>query len=72
MFEECRATCLSEKNRKLIICVQRSRVHGESWGRFECLVWEAEKRQQGKEAEAEVNSVPGSLTGSWHGPRHIV
>lgn len=34
------------------------------------LGWEAEKRQQGKAAE--VNSVPGSLIGSWHGPRHIV
>lgn len=34
VFEDCRATCLSEKNRKLITCVQRSGVHGESWGRF--------------------------------------
>lgn len=34
---------------------------------FSGLGWEAEKRQQDKAAE--VNSVPGSSVGSWHGTR---
>lgn len=34
VFEERRATGLPEKNKRVLVCVQRSELHGESWRRF--------------------------------------
>ena len=69
VFEECRPTYLPEKNGRLLVCVQRSGLRGAGEG-LHGLGWEVEQGQMGKAAE--ISGVPGSLIGSWHGPRYIV
>lgn len=51
VFEDCRATCLSEKNRKLITLFKDQECMVRAGEGLHDLGREAEKRQQGKAAE---------------------